>query len=236
MCVGSDLYASQWGEDRFLTEHGHVAATGVFVDVGAGDPIRFSNTYYFEQIGWHGLCIDADPTQVEALSAARGCRVEWAAVTSRRGEVELARGDDPDFSTTLDHLPQLAVERGWTRSTVRVPAMTLEAILEQHRIGRIDLLSIDTEGNELDVCETMNWEAHRPRVVIIEYLTWGRPSQETAIRRYFARSPYRLIHRTTSNLIYTESRMRRLIPSHRHVRMHRGRPDAAPPHAEGRRG
>ena len=117
-----------------------------------------------------------------------------------------------------------------------MPAMTLEAILEQHRIGRIDLLSIDTEGNELDVCETMNWEAHRPRVVIIEYLTWGRPSQETAIRRYFARSPYRLIHRTTSNLIYTESRMRRLIPSHRHVRMHRGRPDAAPPHAEGRRG
>ena len=222
----AEAFASQWGEDRFLVEHDQVPPAGVFVDVGAGDPIRYSNTYYFEHIGWRGLCIDADPQQVEALARTRACTVEWAAVTSRTGEVELIQYDDPDFSTTLDDLPDLAAERGWHTAVTRVPAQTLETVLERHGIEKIDLLSIDTEGSELDVCETLDWDKHRPRIVIIEYLTWGRPSQEAAIRGYFAKSPYRAIHRTASNLIFVESRIRRLMWSHRRMR--------ASPHAAGR--
>lgn len=222
----SGNFTSQYGEDEFLVGRGRVPAKGVFVDVGAGDPIRFSNTYAFEQLGWTGLCIDADPEQIESLRRSRTCAIEWAAIASTIGEVEFVHCQDPDYSTTLDHLPELAESRGWGYATTRVPAERLETALEKHSIGKIDLLSIDTEGSELEVCETLEWDEHRPRVVVIEYLTHGRASQEEAIRQYFGRLPYRLIHRTTSNLIFAETRLPRVLGRQPTLRRYFARRDA----------
>ena len=229
-----EAFSSQFGEDRFLVEQKLVPTSGVFVDVGAGDPVRFSNTYYLEQLGWEGVCIDADPRQIEALTRQRTCAVEWAAVTAEVGEVEFVECEDPDYSTTLDHLPGLAAKSGWEYALTCVPAVRLETILENHSIETINLLSIDTEGSELDVCDTLDWGKHRPRVVVIEYLTWGRPSQEQAIRDYFAELPYRLVHRTTSNLIFNETRARRLLGRHPSLRAHLMKRDEKlfPPGAE----
>lgn len=207
----SETFSSQFGEDEFLVKGKHVPRQGVFVDVGAGDPVRFSNTYYLERLGWTGVCIDADPKQIEALRRLRTAAVEWAAVTAADGEVELLECDDPDYSTTLDHLPALAAIRGWEYAMTRVPAARLETILNKHGIETINLLSIDTEGNELDVCATLDWDRQRPRVVVIEYLTWGRPSQEAAVRDYFTELRYRLVHRTRSNLIFHETRLSRFL-------------------------
>ena len=162
---------SQYGEDRYVVKHKLVPRRGLFVDVGAGDPVRFSNSYYFEQHGWTGVCIDADPRQVEALRRSRSCRVEWAAITSAGGDVEFLQCDDPDYSTMLTHLPAVAAAEGWGCTPIRVPGARLETILEEHGIERINLLSIDTEGTELDVCDSMEWRIHRAAIVVIEYAT-----------------------------------------------------------------
>lgn len=205
------VFSSQFGEDRFILEQGFAPRRGTFVDVGAGDPVRFSNTYCFERLGWSGLCVDADPTQVEALRDARTCAVEWAAVGAGSTEIDFLHCEDPDYSTTLDHLPELAAAKGWAVRATRVPLVPLETLLIRHEIGRIDLLSIDTEGTELDVCSTLDWERRRPRLVVIEYLTDGRPTQEAEVRAYFAELPYRLVHRTYCNLVYAETSAPRLL-------------------------
>jgi hypothetical protein len=47
-----DLYSrfhSQFGEDKFLETNNLLPSVGVFVDVGAGNPITFSNTYRLEK-------------------------------------------------------------------------------------------------------------------------------------------------------------------------------------------
>jgi len=209
----SDLtrFASQYGEDAFLVAHGHVPERGVFVDVGAGDPVRFSNSYYFEQRGWSGVCIDADPKQVEMLKRTRSCAVEWAAVTSLGEEVDLLQCEDPDYSTTLGHLPGVAAKEGWQYTVTRVPAKRLDAILASHGIRQIDLLSVDTEGSELDVCDSLDWDSHEPRVVVIEYATRGLPPQDRAIRDYFRKLPYRLIHYTSSNLVFVRTNLPRIM-------------------------
>lgn len=202
-------FSSQYGEDEFLVSRGLVPGRGTFIDVGAGDPIRFSNTHYFERSGWTGVCIDADPTQVEALKRIRRAAVEWAVVGEAQGEVELFAADDPDYSSTLNHLRDFAAEKGWSLRTLRVPVQPLNAILQKHAIQSIDLLSIDTEGTELDVCRGLDWRRYRPNVVVIEYATAAQPSQELSIRAYFASLPYRLVHRTPSNLIFKRSRLPR---------------------------
>ena len=51
---------------------------------------------------------------------------------------------------------------------VRVPATTLTSILDRHRVKRIDFLSLDVEGFELQVLQGIDFERHRPSLMLIE--------------------------------------------------------------------
>lgn len=190
-------FHSQFGEDQFLEANNMLPSIGVFVDVGAGHPILLSNTYRLEQRGWTGLCIDADPRQVELLRAARKT-VEHFAICRLTGFVDLHRVGCAELSTTLNQLSRCEDQL----VALSVPAIDLESLLEKHEIQKIDLLSIDTEGNEIEVLESMNLEKHCPEVIIAEYNTEGRESNETALREYFDRNNYALVHKTHCNLIY----------------------------------
>jgi len=74
-------FHSQLGEDRYIFNHVDWLEKGVFIDVGAGHLISFSNTYFFERNGWTGIYIDADPTQYELLKKERKT-TEWVAISS----------------------------------------------------------------------------------------------------------------------------------------------------------
>lgn len=191
------LYHSQFGEDQFLEARGLLPSSGVFVDVGAGHPITFSNTYRLEKRGWTGLCVDADPRQIELLKVERKC-VEHYAIARNKKFIQLHRVGAAELSTTLDHLSP----RGDRESTIFIPAIDLESLLVKHGIQQIDLLSIDTEGTEIEVLESMNLERHQPKIVIVEFNTAGRELNETELREYFSSLPYDVIHRTMCNLIY----------------------------------
>lgn len=93
-------FHSQFGEDRWIFEHVDLPDKGVFVDIGAGHPIALSNTYFFEQKGWTGICIDADPAQCERL-IKESANVEWAAIASKEGKLELSPSYLPALSSTL---------------------------------------------------------------------------------------------------------------------------------------
>ena len=77
--VAADLrtegYYSQYGQDRWIAETvlpGKQA--GVFVDVGAHDGVRFSNTLFLErQLNWTGLAIEPLVDVYERLVSNRTC-------------------------------------------------------------------------------------------------------------------------------------------------------------------
>ena len=51
-------------------------SSGLFVEFGARDGWRESNTYFFEKsLGWRGLLLEADPRQVMQLHANRKASV-----------------------------------------------------------------------------------------------------------------------------------------------------------------
>ncbi len=82
---------------------------------------------------------------------------------------------------------------------ILVPTFRLETILG----GPIDLLSIDTEGTELEVWSTVG--PHRPAIVIMEYLTLGNPPNDAAIIERMTADGYKEVHRTACNLIFTRA-------------------------------
>jgi FkbM family methyltransferase len=194
-------FHSQFGEDRYIWKNIELPRKGVFVDIGAGHPISYSNTYFWEKNDWEGICIDADINQVNLLKTERP-NVEWAAISPEEGEIEFFPAFLPELSTTKQNDKNGGLIKIRFKDSVKVPSFRLETILEKHQIGIIDILDIDVEGTELEVWETFDYEKHRPQVVIIEYYTLGLGDKSEQIKEFFSKLPYQLVHTTCSNFIF----------------------------------
>lgn len=197
-------FHSQFGEDRYIAENINLPKEGTFIDVGAGHPTFLSNTYFFEKNGWNGVCIDADPTQAELLRRDRK-QVEEVAISAEEGELEFSLAATPEYSSTFHEKDYKGLVKIPFKDTVRVPTLRLETVLEKYHIDKIDILDIDVEGTELEVWKTFEYQKHQPKVVIIEYYTYGLKSNSDnskKIKDFFADLPYRLVHTTCTNLIF----------------------------------
>ncbi len=197
-------FHSQFGEDRWIFEYINLPKKGVFIDIGAGHPISLSNTYFFERNGWKGICIDADPTQYSLLKKVRE-NVEWAAISSEEGEIEFSPAYLPAHSSTLGKSEYKELLKIPFKAPIRVPSFRLETILTKYNIELIDLLDIDVEGTELEIWKTFDYEKHKPKVVIIEYYTFGLSDSSTKIKDFFSKLPYQLVHTTCTNFIFLHS-------------------------------
>ena len=194
-------FHSQFGEDRYIYETIELPEKGVFVDVGAGHRIELSNTYFFEKNGWTGVCIDAEPTQYELLKRERA-NVEWAAISAQEGEIEFSQSYFPTYSSAVGKEEYKGLLKVPFKGTIKVPSYRLETILEKYQIGQIDLLDIDVEGTEIEVWQTFDYEKHKPKVILMEYQTFGLADNSERIKDFFSNLPYKLVHTTSNNFIF----------------------------------
>ena len=186
-------FHSQWGEDRWLAEHFELPPLGIFVDIGAGDGERGSNTLYFENLGWRGLCVDADPRNNEPLRR-RCCAVDTCAVSATPGMWPFGMyAHKPSWSGLH--------RRGDDYQQILVDCRPLEDLLNRWCIDQIDLLSIDVEGTELDVWNSFDHARHRPAVVIVEFDDDHPDRHSRTIQNHLGRDRYLLVHETPANLI-----------------------------------
>jgi hypothetical protein len=61
-------YYSQLGQDKFVDDFLNQKENGFFVEVGAHDGSKFSNTKFFEESrNWSGICIEPGPNEFMKL-------------------------------------------------------------------------------------------------------------------------------------------------------------------------
>jgi hypothetical protein len=88
---------------------------------------------------------------------------------------------------------------------ITVPVIPLVMLLQRFNPPGLDLLSIDTEGTELDVWESLAigpLQLHKPRIVVMEYRTCDEPPQDVPIVERMTRDGYKEVSRTLCNLIF----------------------------------
>ncbi len=155
---------------------------GLFIEAGANDGVRQSNTYYFEKIrGWSGLLIEPVPELAADCRRNRRAPVREVALVAedRPGaEVEIhvaglmstVEGALGDAAATARHVAAAAVQPGLPAARrIRVPARTLSALIDEARLPRaVDLLSLDVEGAELAALRGLDQARHAPRYICVE--------------------------------------------------------------------
>ncbi|MCB0096496.1 MAG: FkbM family methyltransferase, partial [Caldilineaceae bacterium] len=155
---------------------------GFFIEAGANDGIMQSNTLYFERYKkWQGLLIEPLPELAEKCKQNRpACIVENVALTAfdypkntidihYGGLMSLVRGARSSAEEELEHIHKgLDIQELSSTYTIAVPTMTLSDLLVKHRIQKVDLLSLDVEGYELQVLKGLDFKRHRPKFMLIE--------------------------------------------------------------------
>lgn len=174
---GSFVSYAQNGEDVLLWRAlGHIK-NGRYVDVGAADPDELSVTKAFYERGWRGVDVEPTPEYAEALRAARPeDLVIEAAVTAQGGdslrfhEIRRAGGQELTGLSTLVGDVAAMHDGGEFVTTEREVAVTTlaEVCGSDPMRGEIHFLKIDVEGAEADVLRSMDFERHRPWVVVVE--------------------------------------------------------------------
>jgi FkbM family methyltransferase len=191
-------FVAQHGEDRFINENWPLLGLpeqGFFVDVGACEGTHLNNTLWIERVkGWKGMCIEPDPRWAQGLRAKRpGAIIELCAAGRETKQCEFGLMEDPQYS-------------GLARVSAPLKAMvqtaTLTHLLDRHGIERVDLLSIDTEGSELEVWEGLDLNRWRPGLVIVEWCTTGLPDKRPEMLAQWMRDGYQQIAILGGNLLF----------------------------------
>ncbi len=165
---------------------------GFFVEVGANDPKKDSQSFHLEEAGWQGILVEPVPELASELRRARKARVFEVACSSpdRAGQTMTLHVAGP-FSS-FD--PHLAVTGMRADRTVDVKVDTLDHVLAEGGAKRIDLMSVDVEGHELEVLSGFDFARWRPRLILLEDHVSSLDKH-----RFMRRSGYALMRRTGLN-------------------------------------
>jgi FkbM family methyltransferase len=186
---------SQFGEDLILWRHFGAKKDGYFVEIGANHPTEGSQTWLFEEQGWRGLLVEPIAASCQSLKEHRpGSRIFQCALAApeQRGKAQFQVAAEGSVYSGL------ALNEGFTVEHVEeVTVRTLDDVLAEAGNPKIDLLSIDVEGVELQVLRGFSLERHRPAVLLLE-----DHLQKLDVHRHVVNHGYRLVKRTGCNNWY----------------------------------
>ena len=173
-------YISQYGQDKLLDQYlFNKKHNGVFVDIGANDGKTISNSYYFEKnLGWTGICFEPLDEAYKKLQANRcsinihGCAFNKTCTDtfySISGYGEMLSGLKSQYDDRhLERIERTIAEHGGEIKKIEVNCYDVNEILTKNNFHKIDFISLDTEGGELNILQAVNFDLFKISAVVVE--------------------------------------------------------------------
>jgi FkbM family methyltransferase len=159
--------------DNFMIDTASIAPK-IFVEFGACDGIKFSNTFLLEKNGWQGIVAEPAKKWHKKLKANRNCEISLKAVTSVSGNklyfVETVEGEFSSLRSFAesDMFGQYRTDN--TSSEYLVDTISLNDLIKENGFYQeITYLSIDTEGGERSILESFDFKQFNPAIISVEH-------------------------------------------------------------------
>lgn len=125
--------------------------SGYYVEIGALDGVVNSQSFIFEkQLNWDGIVVEPNPTWHEILEIYRKCKISKCAISDKRQTSEFECREIPAFSGLKSTISDYRMSD--IKDTILVETITLLDLLKDNNApNKIDWISIDTEGAELNI-------------------------------------------------------------------------------------
>lgn len=203
-----ELSFSQEGEDGVLQRLFERKPLGFYVDVGSHHPQRFSNTYRFYLRGWNGINIDPLPGSKACFDALRGRDISLElGISDCPCELVYHAFEEPALNT-FDAGVAASRDSGLI-SEAKIRVCRLSDVLDQYLAPeqKIDFLSIDVEGLDLQVLRSNNWSNYRPTYVLAEALGMRDVQHviESDLYQYMSSVGYSLFAKCVNTLFFVDA-------------------------------
>lgn len=164
---------SQMEQDIHVLSFYNNKQNGFFVDIGANNGILISNTYLLEkEYNWTGICVEPIPEKFNELVTNRPMsKCHDHAVYNESNlilnfdiaESDLLSGIDFKLDTHKDEVNK-------NKKTISVKTITLNDLLDQNNAPNfIEYLSVDTEGSELEILESVDLKKYTFGLIHVEH-------------------------------------------------------------------
>ncbi|MBL9138893.1 MAG: FkbM family methyltransferase [Verrucomicrobiales bacterium] len=158
-----------------------------FVDVGANDGFYASNSFPFAARGWQCLLVEPHPEAFARLQQRHRkhphVRCHAVACGTEPGRLRLWTGANRD-TTHATFAPEVhaAAVPDWAADSIEVPVVRLDQLLREAGFPtRLGILSVDTEGWEVEVLRGMDLSIWRPRLIVTEDTDRGLAEKRTLL-------------------------------------------------------
>lgn len=191
------MYYAQYRQDEYLDNFVfNNMENGYFIDIGAFDGVNFSNTYFLEKNrNWTGICVEPLPKQFERLQRNRECELVNGVVSAKDAEhvvfcelggyCEMLSGIVDNYSD--EHKQRILNEQsGLNEEHLRNKIKARNFRFNQLPARKeIDLVSIDTEGGELDLVNDIDMDKYDINAVLVEDESTSRELKDTLVKHQF---------------------------------------------------
>ena len=224
-------------KDEFIFDLFPDSKHSYFVDVGASDGIYGSNTFSLEKRGWSGLCVEPHPYLSKQIEKNRECKIEESLVSDKNDSVEfLMQTEEVKIEGVSANKDELALFGGFSHAwqggsgvvsnwnkekieefskkgkIIEKETVTLTEILEKHSCPQyIELLDIDTEGNDHKVLEGIDWSFYRFASILIE-------GNDEKIKEKLLSLDYILIQEFSEERLYIDNKKEGLLENAENIK------------------
>lgn len=211
---GTRLSYAQFGEDLVAAGLFHSIRIDkpTYLDVGAHRPIKSNNTYLFYARGARGVLVEPNVALSDELRRERpGDTLLVAGV----GTTNAAAADyyvmGVDELNTFDKDQAERLDRSGAvklLEVVKMPLLSLNRVMAEHFGGAApDYLSIDIEGLDFAVLNTLDFARFRPKVICVETLVTGTLTHNPETTKLLLSKDYDLRGMTYPNVFFMDRRV-----------------------------
>ena len=171
---GASGSKSQFYQDLFVFNESGRKRNGYFVEFGGTDGVEGSNSHFLEkEHGWQGIVAEPAKCWHERLRSNRQCHIDVRCVWNQSGEtIKFCESESATLSTASEFVDSdmHSAERKARLASYDVETVSLLDLLEQHQAPAvIDYLSIDTEGSELLILSSFDFDKYDIRILTVEH-------------------------------------------------------------------
>jgi FkbM family methyltransferase len=209
---GIRFISSQTGEDLIIETLLPFKKDGFYIDIGANHPVKYNNTLLFHNKGWKGINIEPNPSKKWLFRLFRSHDINLnIGVGQEKSEIDFYVFDESTLSTfdksSVEEFKKIGHK---ILRTIKIPVLPLKEILAKYTDNKeIDLMTIDTEGYDMDVLKSNDWQKFRPNFIILETLEYRENNTGKKLNDifdpYMEKIGYRKIADTYINTIYEKT-------------------------------
>jgi FkbM family methyltransferase len=205
---------SQNGEDIIIDSAARMLhiQTPSYLDIGTNHPIYNNNTYRFYKKGSYGVLVEPDPQLFKVIQRTRQrdiCLNVGTGPSDEKSASYYIMTSHQLSTFKKDQAEDMAATNNYGKQRIeeiiQVPLVAINSIMETYFPDGVDILSIDTEGYDLEILRSLDFNKYKPQIMCVETLRFdenGKEQKQRAIIDYLLGRGYKVYADTYINTIF----------------------------------